>query len=112
MPSQSPAVTALPKGEPRAAPRYIVCWQEKWSVPVLIRSINCFMNNYLFRRGFAYSNYILVELLVLAVNQPANEHERGEHDKVPNILYAVANYAGINHEQAAYNAKRGQNIAA
>jgi len=38
MPSQSPAVTALPEGEPRGC----ICWNEKWSVSVLIRSIHCF----------------------------------------------------------------------
>ena len=37
-PSQSPAVTALPEGEPRGC----ICWNEKWSVSVLIRSISCF----------------------------------------------------------------------
>ena len=46
-PFQSPAVTALPKGEPRGCALYIVCWHEKWSVSVLIRSIDCFMNTHL-----------------------------------------------------------------
>ena len=35
-PSQSPAVTAPPKGEPRTY------WHKKWSVSVPIRSIHCF----------------------------------------------------------------------
>ncbi len=39
-PSQSPAVTALPEGEPRGCPRI---GDEKWSVSILIRSIHCFM---------------------------------------------------------------------
>ena len=34
-PSQSPAATALPEGEPSV-------YNEKWSVSLLIRSINCF----------------------------------------------------------------------
>ena len=37
-PSQSPAVTALPEGEPRGC----MCWNEKWSVSLPIRSIHCF----------------------------------------------------------------------
>ena len=42
-PSQSPAVTALPEGEPRGCLRI---WHEKWSVSVLIRSIHCFMTTH------------------------------------------------------------------
>ena len=34
-----PAVTALPKGEPRVCSP---CWHEKWSVSMPIRSIHCF----------------------------------------------------------------------
>ena len=41
-----------PKGRAKGlAPLYIVCWYEKWSVSVLIRSIDCFMNTHL-RGGF------------------------------------------------------------
>ena len=37
-----------PKGRAKGlAPLYIVCWHEKWSVSVLIRSIDCFMNTHL-----------------------------------------------------------------
>ena len=43
-PSHSPAVTDLPKGEPRGCTLYTVCWHEKWSVSVSIRSIGCFMS--------------------------------------------------------------------
>ena len=43
-----PAVTALPKGEPRGcAP----CWHEKWSVSILIRSIHCFTTAHQISRG-------------------------------------------------------------
>ena len=38
-PSQSPAVTALPEGEPRACTCMLA---QKWSVSVSIRSIHCF----------------------------------------------------------------------
>ena len=37
-----------PKGRAKGlAPLYIVCWHEKWSVSVLRRSIDCFMNTHL-----------------------------------------------------------------
>ena len=37
-----------------AAPRYIVCWHEKWSASVSIRSIDCFMNTHLNSGDFLY----------------------------------------------------------
>ena len=54
-PSQSPAVTALPEGEPRGC----ICWNEKWSVSVLIRSINYFydyLSNCKFRTDYRQGN--------------------------------------------------------
>ena len=51
-PSQSPAVTVLPRGEPRGCTFLLICWHEKRSVSLSIRPVDCFMNTHLIRGLF------------------------------------------------------------
>ncbi len=64
MPSQSPAVTALPKGEPSVCACYMVYRHKKRSVSVQMRSVNCFTDTRLkagvsFRENMAYPMMVM-----------------------------------------------------
>ena len=62
-PSQSPAVTALPEGEPRGRTSLIACLHKKWSVSAPIRSIHCFTTTHERPRRFDVLRFVREKVL-------------------------------------------------
>ena len=71
-PSQSPAVTALPEGEPRVCACYTAYWHKKRSVSVLIRSADCQRTGSFTSVCFPYAVTMLAALCSLSFSMASS----------------------------------------